>query len=120
MLHTKGGGRLELVVEQGEEIADQYIAPLIGAEKDAGIVIDGPLQGDWLSQCALNWLGDQGELISFNYSNRKAAYLGETLTVGGTVLSVDKQTRVVNVQLHVKNEDDDVITPGGAELKVFD
>lgn len=87
-------------------------------EQHPGIVIDGPLQGDWLSQCALNWLGDQGELISFNYSNRQAAYLGETLTVGGTILSVDEQAFTVNLQLYVKNENGEVITPGGAQLKV--
>jgi hypothetical protein len=68
----------------------------------------------------LNWLGDQGELISFNYSNRKAAYLGETLTVGGTILSVDEQAHTVNLQLSVKNENGEVITPGSAQLKVYD
>ena len=89
-----------------------------GVEQHPGIVIDGPLQGDWLSQCALNWLGDQGELMSFHYSNRKAAYLGETLTVGGTILSVDEQALTVNLQLYVRNENGDVITPGGAQMKV--
>ncbi len=51
-------------------------------EKHPGIVIDGPLQGDWLSQCVLNWVGDDGRMIGFDYSNRRAAYLGETLTTG--------------------------------------
>lgn len=88
-------------------------------EQHPGIVIDGPLQGDWLSQCPLNWLGDQGELISFHYSNRKAAYLGETLTTGGTVVEIDESNCIVSVELFVKNEAGEVITPGGARLRVF-
>lgn len=88
-------------------------------EQHPGIVIDGPLQGDWLSQCPLNWLGDQGELISFHYSNRKAAYLGETLTTGGTVVEIDESNCIVSVELFVRNEAGEVITPGGATLRVF-
>ena len=87
-------------------------------EKHPGIVIDGPLQGDWLSQCALNWLGERGELISFSYSNRRAAYLGETLTTGGKVVEYDEKNATVSVELYVKNESDDVITPGFATLKL--
>ena len=88
-------------------------------EKHPGIVIDGPLQGDWLSQCALNWLGESGELISFNYSNRRAAYLGETLTTGGKVVEYDEKSATVSVELYVKNESGEVITPGGATLKLL-
>ncbi len=88
-------------------------------EKHPGIVIDGPLQGDWLSQCALNWLGERGELISFNYSNRKAAYLGETLTTGGKVVEYDTKSATVSVDLYVKNESGEVITPGAATLKLL-
>jgi len=88
-------------------------------EQHPGIVIDGPLQGDWLSQCPLNWLGDQGELIAFNYSNRKAAYLGETLVTGGSVVEVDELNSSVVVELFVKNEAGEIITPGGARLKVL-
>lgn len=88
-------------------------------EKHPGIVIDGPLQGDWLSQCALNWLGERGELISLNYSNRKAAYLGETLTTGGEVIEYDEKSATVSVELYVKNESGDVITPGGATPKLL-
>ena len=88
-------------------------------EKHPGIVIDGPLQGDWLSQCALNWLGDRGELISFSYSNRKAAYLGETLITGGTVSAIDKPNSTITVELFVKNDNGEIITPGVVTLKVL-
>jgi hydroxyacyl-ACP dehydratase HTD2-like protein with hotdog domain len=88
-------------------------------EKHPGIVIDGPLQGDWLSQVALNWLGDSGALIAFNYTNRRAAYLGETLTSGGSITAVDADSGLVELSLHIKNAAGDVITPGRATVRMF-
>jgi len=85
-------------------------------EQHPGIVIDGPLQGDWLSQVALNWVGEQGQLLNFGYSNRRAAYLGETLTSGGVVLEVDLENRTVTLELHIKNQSGEVITPGSATV----
>ena len=86
-------------------------------EQHPAVVIDGPLQGDWLSQCALNWAGDHAMLESFSYSNRKATYLGETLTTGGTVTAVDSEGGRVTVTLFVKNKQGEVMTPGAATLK---
>jgi 3-methylfumaryl-CoA hydratase len=83
-------------------------------EGHPGIVIDGPLQGDWLSQVALNWIGQNGELLDFEYSNRKAAYLGDKLTSGGEVVAVDNSSGEVSLSLFIRNEDNEVITPGNA------
>ena len=85
-----------------------------GVEKHPGIVVDGPLQGDWLTQAVTNWLGDSGRLESFEYSNRRASYLGETLTSGGTVKTVDSEAGIVALDLFIKNEKDEIITPGSA------
>ena len=68
-------------------------------EKHPGIVVDGPLQGDWLSQAVMEWLGNDGELLEFEYSNRRAAYLGEQLRAGGEVLGVDRDTRTVTLDI---------------------
>lgn len=88
-------------------------------EGHPAIVIDGPLQGDWLSQVALNWVGAQGKVTSFGYSNRKASYLGEVLTSGGAVTAVDLQNRQVELALFIKNESGDVVTPGNATVSFF-
>ena len=85
-------------------------------EKHPGIVIDGPLQGDWLSQCVLNWLGDSGSLLRFSYSNRRAAHLGETLTTGGRITGIDPAKRSVDFELFVKNEAGEITTPGSATV----
>src|SRR5262245_11632785 len=62
-------------------------------EKHPAIVVDGPLQGDWLTQAVLNWMGDDGILVEFEYSNRRATYLGDTLVSGGKVERVNTETR---------------------------
>lgn len=87
-------------------------------EGHAGVVIDGPLQGDWLSQVALNWVVDAGELVSFSYSNRRASHLGERLVSGGSVVRVDASTGLVELDLFIKNEAGDVISPGNATVRL--
>jgi 3-methylfumaryl-CoA hydratase len=85
-------------------------------ESHPAIVIDGPLQGDWMSQCVLNWVGEDGRLVRFAYSNRRAAYLGETLTTGGTITAIDVENRLVTVEIFVKNEASEVTSPGSATV----
>jgi 3-methylfumaryl-CoA hydratase len=94
-------------------------------EGHPGIVIDGPLQGDWLTQSVLEWIdmhidrhGGKADLIGFEYSNRRASYLGETLTVGGEVKQVDQERAVVTFELFVRNEAGEVVTPGRAEVEL--
>ena len=83
-----------------------------------GLVIAGPLMGDWLGQCVQEWLGDDGRLLSISYSNRQAAYIGETLTAGGEVTAIDRDTARVSLELHVTNEKGEVITPGSAVVVI--
>ena len=95
-----------------------YDAPYTtNVEKHPAIVIDGPLQGDWLSQCVLDWLGEDGALLSFGYSNRRAAYIGETLTAVGEVVGKDAAAGTVDVKLGIRNEKGDIIAPGEATVR---
>jgi hydroxyacyl-ACP dehydratase HTD2-like protein with hotdog domain len=80
----------------------------------AGLVVAGPLMGDWLTQCVTEWLNEDGSLLSFEYSNRKAAYTGEVLRVGGKVISVNTESGRVELELQVRNEADEVVAPGAA------
>ena len=88
-----------------------------GVEKHPGIVVDGPLQGDWLTQVVLEWAGEAADLTEFQYSNRRACYLGDTLSAAGTVQSVDPVTRQVTVALSVVNKAETVTTSGAAVLR---
>ncbi|HTL00249.1 MAG TPA: hypothetical protein VL379_19580 [Pseudomonadales bacterium] len=87
-------------------------------ERHPAIVIDGPLQGDWLAQCVANWLADGGTLLRFGYSNRKATYLGETLVSGGRITAIDVAKRLVTVELFVRNANGDVTSPGAATVEL--
>lgn len=84
----------------------------------AGLVNAGPLMGDWLSQCVIEWMGDDGELISIEYSNRRAAYVGDVLRSGGKVLSADPETGTVELELWIKNAADEAVTPGNAVVRL--
>ena len=72
-----------------------------------GLVIAGPLLGDWLNQVVEEWIGDAGVLTRIEYSNRIASYIGETLTAGGTVTAV--QGDEVTIEVFIRNEAGDAV-----------
>ena len=82
-----------------------------------GIVLDGPLQGDWIAQVVTDWIGEQATLASFGYSNRRAAFLGETMSAGGEVKEKNDDTREVTVSLYLKNGKGEVTIPGHATVR---
>ncbi len=82
-----------------------------------GLVIAGPLLGDWITQCVIEWLRDDGLLTSVEYSNRKASYIGEVLRSGGKVVSSEQDSGTVELEMYIKNEADEVITPGTAIVR---
>ena len=81
------------------------------------LVVAGPLMGDWLTQCVTEWQNEEGSLRFFEYSNRKAAYTGETVIAGGKVISVDSESGDVGLELQIRNAADEVIAPGGAVVR---
>ena len=83
-------------------------------ESYPGLVIAGPLLGDWLHQCLTEWLGEDGHIASIEYSNRIAAYIGETLVSGGRIKATNPEQRSAEVGVFVRNEAGEVITPGTA------
>ena len=89
----------------------------IEVEKHPAIVVDGPLQGDWLTQAVVNWLGDDGDLIEFEYSNRRASYLGETLISGGRIEAVRPAELEAEISVFVKSEAGEIMTPGRATVR---
>jgi 3-methylfumaryl-CoA hydratase len=77
-----------------------------------GLVVAGPLIGDWLHQVVDEWLGDSGMITGIEYSNRVAAFVGETVTAGGTVTAYDADSGEITLDVFVKNDRDDVLAPG--------
>jgi len=85
-----------------------------------GLVVAGPLMGEWLTQCVNDWLGDNGTMVSFEYSNRRAAIVGDVLHAGGKVVSVDPDTGTVKLELQVSNDAGEAVTLGAAEVRFSD
>ena len=81
-------------------------------ELHPGVIVDGPLQGDWLVQVVTNWLGDDGQLLEFEYSNRRMSVIGETLIAGGSITAINKDE--VSLDLYIRNAAGEITTPGQA------
>lgn len=84
----------------------------------ADLVLAGPLIGDWLHQCVDAWVGENGQLLTMEYSNRHAAYVDEVLTGKGSVISIDTENHTVEVDLRIENANGDVIAPGKATVQL--
>ena len=71
-----------------------------------------------MSQAVTEWLDDDGALLELEYSNRKAAYLGERLRAGGEVTAIDRNLGTVTLSIFIKNGDDVVTSPGRAVVRL--
>ncbi len=91
-----------------------------GVEGYPGLVVPGPLMGDWLTQCVLDWLDGKGVLASFEYSNRRAAYTGDALHFSGRVTALDASANTATLELLISNDDGEVVTPGEATVRFAD
>ena len=85
-----------------------------------GLVIAGPMLGDWLHQCVEEWLGEDGHIFSIDYSNRVATYIGDVLTAGGEIAALNVETMEVEIEVHIKNQSGDVVTPGKVVVRFAD
>ena len=75
--------------------------------------------GDWLHQVVDEWLGEAGMITGIQYSNRVAAFVGETLTAGGTVKAYDEAGGEITLDVFVKNEREELLTPGVITAKLY-
>ena len=82
-----------------------------------GLILPGPLIGDWLHQCIQEWLGDSGRIHSMSYSNRLASIVGETLTSGGVISGIDDSGNTLEIEVFVKNSKGEIVAPGKAVVK---
>lgn len=85
-------------------------------EGHPALLVDGPLQGDWLTQLVYDWMEEGDELLSFQYSNRRAGYLGDVLSAAGEVVTVEAGR--VTLVLRLTNQAGQVITQGGASVRL--
>lgn len=76
------------------------------------LLIHGPLQGVYLVQTVEAWLGDAARLEEISYRHLSPAYLGDTLTCAGRVVSVDDDG--IGLEMSATKTDGTVTTTGKA------
>lgn len=81
------------------------------------LLVDGPLQGDWLTQLLYDWMQGSDELLTFEYSNRRAAYVGDVLTAKGEILAVEGDC--ITLTLQVANQQGQATTVGRATVRTM-
>ena len=84
-----------------------------------GLVLAGPMLGDWLHQTVDEWLGDAGMITSVSYSNRGATYVGETLTATASITAYDAASGVLEIDVGIRNEACEIVAPGTIGAKLF-
>ncbi|HCR1219403.1 TPA: hypothetical protein ONA18_005126 [Pseudomonas aeruginosa] len=68
-------------------------------EGHPGLLIEGPLQGDWLPQWVYDWMDVGDDMLAFSYSNRRAAYVGDVLTASGEITAIVGDQITLKLQL---------------------
>lgn len=82
-------------------------------------VIHGPLQGELLTQTLVDWAGPRGWVKRVEYSNRRYAVLGETLTCKGTITELyqgEDGNHYADIEVYVEKGPKQVTAPGTATV----
>lgn len=85
------------------------------SEGHPALLVDGPLQGDWLTQLLYDWMEDADELVAFEYSNRRAAYVGDVFTAKGEIQAVEGNC--ITLLLQLVNQQGQATTVGRATVR---
>lgn len=84
-------------------------------EGHPALLVDGPLQGDWLTQLLYDWMEDADELVTFEYSNRRAAYVGDVFIAKGEIQAVEGNC--ITLLLQLVNQQGQATTVGRATVR---
>ena len=95
-----------------------YDREYAASEGYPNILVQGHLHGAYLTQMLLDWIGGGGVLRRFQWSNRRAAFPGDTLTCHGRVTQVyrDGDLNLVDCEIWEENQSGEVCAPGTATV----
>lgn len=81
-------------------------------------VIHGPFHGEVIIQTLQSWVGSTGWLMELEYSNRRYAVLGDTLTGHGRISKVyqDGGRNLVDLEVWAENQRGETTAPGTATV----
>ncbi len=86
------------------------------SEEHPDVIVHGPLHGAMLCSFVTGWIGDEGTLKKFGYSNRGRATTADTLTFRGTVTKKYERDGEPTVELDIweENQQGEKLAPGTA------
>ncbi|TFC78899.1 acyl dehydratase [Cryobacterium sp. TMS1-20-1] len=93
-----------------------YDAAYAATEGYSGALVQSHLHGAFILECVLRWAPPESRLSSFSWQNRGPAIAGTTLTVRGSIESVEG--RLVTCVLEEANEDGALCATGRATLEL--
>jgi len=95
-----------------------YDREYAASEGYSNVLVQGHLHGAYLTQMLLDWLGDAGTIRRFEWSNRRPAFPGDTLTCRGRVLRVYEEggATLVDCEIWEENQHGEVCAPGSATV----
>lgn len=93
-----------------------YDAPYAGSEGYPGVLVHGHLHGCWLLAAVRRWLGQDGRVESFSWTNRHYAVPGDVLTVSGRVVAAEGDRRTL--ELEETNQHGTVCAPARAVVRL--
>jgi len=93
-----------------------YDKDYAAVEGHPDVLVHGPLQGAWLCQFVVDWIGPAGRLLNLSWQNRGRAFPERDLTFRGKVTAIEGD----EVALEVWEEDDTgaVLMPGTARVRL--
>jgi acyl dehydratase len=62
------------------------------SEGHRGLVVQGPLQGEWLVELVGTWFGARGRVRAATYRNLSSGYANDQFTVEGVIASVEESS----------------------------
>lgn len=85
------------------------------------VVVQRALLGNYLAQCVLSWLGENGGLRRLKWKVLKSAFAGDELTCTGTIAgkAVIGDKRMVTCNVQILNQHGEIVASGTAELILY-
>jgi hydroxyacyl-ACP dehydratase HTD2-like protein with hotdog domain len=97
-----------------------YDRDYAATEDYPNVLVQGHLHGAYLTQMLLDWIGPTGTLRRFQWSNRRPAFPGDTLTCRGRVTRVYREGdfNLVECEIWEENQNGEACAPGSATVSL--
>lgn len=82
------------------------------------ILVQAHLHGAFLASMLNDWIGPNGRIVSYGWSNNRFAIPGDELTCKGKVIETDEENRMVTCEIYEENQNGEICVKGKAKLQL--